>query len=95
MIAIARFSVRAHVRAGGFRLLRGRSGRAKRPLPANSQGIRFGVASTSPSSSLSGRYAAALYELAHDAKALDAVAQDLSQLKAMIDRKSTRLNSSH
>ena len=42
------------------------------------------MASTSPSSSLSGRYAAALYELAHDAKALDAVAQDLSQLKAMI-----------
>jgi F-type H+-transporting ATPase subunit delta len=42
------------------------------------------VASNSPSSSLTGRYAAALYELAHDAKALDAVAQDLGQLKAMI-----------
>jgi F-type H+-transporting ATPase subunit delta len=33
---------------------------------------------------LSGRYANALYELANDAKALDAVAQDLAQLKAMI-----------
>lgn len=42
------------------------------------------ASSTSPSSSLAGRYATALYELAHDAKALDAVAQDLNQLKAMI-----------
>ncbi|MBK20094.1 MAG: F0F1 ATP synthase subunit delta [Rhodospirillaceae bacterium] len=36
-------------------------------------------------SGLSGRYATALFELALDQKAIDAVADDLSQLQAMID----------
>ena len=42
------------------------------------------ASTTSPTSSLAGRYASAFYELAHDAKALDVVAQDLGQLKTMI-----------
>lgn len=55
------------------------------PGPPHAKEVGSLVASTaSPSSSLSGRYANALYELAHDAKALDSVAQDLGQLKAMI-----------
>ena len=34
---------------------------------------------------LAGRYATALFELATEAKALDAIASDLSRLKALID----------
>ncbi len=39
---------------------------------------------TSISAGLAGRYATALYDLAHDAGALDAVAADLGSIKAMI-----------
>ncbi len=41
---------------------------------------------TSLASGLAGRYATALYELADEAKQLDAVAADLAQLKAMIEQ---------
>ena len=39
---------------------------------------------TSLSAGLAGRYATAIYDLAHDAGALDAVAADLARLKAMM-----------
>jgi F-type H+-transporting ATPase subunit delta len=39
---------------------------------------------TSLSAGLAGRYAAALYDLAHDSAAIDAVAADLDKLKALI-----------
>ena len=42
------------------------------------------AAETSFYAGLAGRYATALYELAVDAKALDAVADDLGRLKAMV-----------
>lgn len=39
---------------------------------------------TSPTSGLAGRYATALYDLAHDARQLDEVAADLAKLKALV-----------
>ena len=40
---------------------------------------------TSIAAGLAGRYALALYDLADEAKQLDAVAADLARLKAMLD----------
>jgi len=68
------------------------------PFPAAAQSFRhargnrgivwvFGglpLASTSGASGLAGRYAAALLELAEEDKALDAVAEDLKALQAML-----------
>ena len=49
------------------------------------QGNGFGVAAeTSSTAGLAGRYATAFYELADEAKTLDAVAADLAQLKNLI-----------
>jgi len=49
------------------------------------QGSRRAVASeTSQTAGLAGRYATALYDLAHDSAALDQVSADLAQLKALI-----------
>jgi F-type H+-transporting ATPase subunit delta len=53
---------------------------------ADFQGRRPEVASeTSLASGLAGRYATALYELADEAKQLDAVAADLARLKTMLE----------
>lgn len=54
--------------------------------PPQFAGTSNSVASeTSLASGLAGRYATALYDLADEAKQIDAVAADLARLKAMID----------
>jgi F-type H+-transporting ATPase subunit delta len=60
-------------------------GGAARTAPRKFSGTISVASDTSVAAGLAGRYALALYDLADEAKQLDAVAADLARLKTMID----------
>jgi F-type H+-transporting ATPase subunit delta len=59
--------------------------RTKLAWAASSSGASFVASENVSVAGLAGRYATALFELATEAKALDAIASDLSRLKALVD----------